>query len=285
MNGILLLNKPKNCTSYHLVAKAKKILNQKKVGHAGTLDPLASGLLILLIGKGTRLSEDIMNLKKIYTFDIHLGLSSDTGDFEGNITKKEVIPLIDLDSLKDIVSNFKGHQKQIAPKFSALKHEGKPSYYYARKGIDIPKKVRNIEISDIELLDMNENIISLKVTCSSGTYVRTLGQDIANSLNTIGVVDNIVRQAVGPFQINKAIDLIDQESLNNQTLLPLDLPFYDLDALTLGHDESIKYKNGLCVNIDCFQQRKVRVYGSNDEFIGIGHINDFNSLKVVKNLF
>jgi len=112
-----------------------------------------------------------------------------------------------------------------------------------------------------------------------------LGQDIANSLNTIGVVDNIVRQAVGPFQINKAIDLIDQESLNNQTLLPLDLPFYDLDALTLGHDESIKYKNGLCINIDCFQQRKVRVYGSNDEFIGIGHINDFNSLKVVKNLF
>jgi len=285
MNGILLLNKPKNCTSYHLVAKTKKILNQKKVGHAGTLDPLASGLLVLLIGKGTRLSEDIMSLKKIYTFDIHLGLSSDTGDFEGNITKEEVIPLIDLDSLKDIVCRFKGHQEQIAPKFSALKYEGKPSYYYARKGIDIPKKVRNIEISDIELLDMNENIISLKVTCSSGTYVRTLGQDIANSLNTIGVVDNIVRQAVGPFQINKAIDLIDQESLNNQTLLPLDLPFYDLDALTLGHDESIKYKNGLCINIDCFQQRKVRVYGSNDEFIGIGHINDFNSLKVVKNLF
>lgn len=285
MNGILLLNKPKNCSSYHLVAKAKKILNQKKIGHAGTLDPLASGLLILLIGKGTRISEFIMSYKKTYTFDIHLGLLSDTGDFEGNILKKEPSPMIDPNSLMDKLCHFKGHQKQIAPKFSALKHKGKPSYYYARKGIEIPEKVRNIEISEIELIAINENIISLKATCSSGTYVRTLGQDIANSLNTVGVVDNIVRQAVGPFELVKALDLVDQESLIHQFLLPLDVPFFDMDALTLGHDESIKYKNGVCINLDRAKQKNVRVYGSNDEFIGVGHINKFNTLEVIKNLF
>lgn len=185
MNGIIIINKPKGCTSHDIVHKLKKILNEK-VGHTGTLDPMATGVLPLLVGKGTLCSKYLINHDKIYEVELQLGQKTDTADSEGKIvSEKEVTSeMIEIENVKSILSTFLGKQEQIPPIYSAIKVNGKKLYEYARKGQEVKVEPRQIEIYAINLIniDKTNQTIKFKVHCSKGTYIRSLCEDIATRI-------------------------------------------------------------------------------------------------------
>lgn len=186
MDGILIINKPENYTSHDIVYKVKKILKEK-VGHTGTLDPLATGVLPLLVGKGTKISKYLINHDKIYCATIKLGVETDTLDREGKILQEQEVKDINKEKVQKVIKSFIGKQEQTPPMYSAIKLNGKKLYQYAREGkqVEVPK--RQIEIYDIKLkfIDIEENLIGIEVHSSKGTYIRTLCQDIAERLGTV----------------------------------------------------------------------------------------------------
>ena len=185
MNGIIIINKPKSYTSHDVVAKVKKILNVKKVGHTGTLDPNATGVLPLLLNDGTKLSKYLIQHDKEYEVVLKLGIKTDTADSEGKILKEDGFKLNDItkEKIKEVLQCFIGVQEQIPPMYSAIKVKGKKLYEYARSGENVELKPRNIQIYLIDLLNINKdnNEIEFKVGCSKGTYIRSLCEDIAKT--------------------------------------------------------------------------------------------------------
>jgi tRNA pseudouridine55 synthase len=220
MDGIAIINKPKGCTSQDVVTKVKKILNVKKVGHAGTLDPIATGVLVVLIGKGTKLSEKLMQHDKSYAATLKLGIATETGDTEGKTveTKEVNLDVMNENKIKAALNKFLGKQMQTPPIYSAIKVNGKKLYEYARKGETVEIKAREIEIFDIKLNSINkENLeINFEVSCSKGTYIRTLCEDIAKDLGTLGCLSGLVRTRVGEFEISKSVTL---ENLNENSVI------------------------------------------------------------------
>ena len=208
MNGIIVINKPKGCTSHDVVYKVKKIFNEK-VGHTGTLDPMATGVLPLLVGKGTLLSKYLINHDKIYQAKIQLGKKTDTADAEGKIIEKKEIIKDNLNekNVKHILNSFLGKQKQIPPMYSAIKINGKKLYEYARKGQTVEVEPRDIEIYNIELLSINcdLNEIEFKVHCSKGTYIRSLVSDIAVKLGTVRIYVKIKKTYSSEILILKIV--------------------------------------------------------------------------------
>lgn len=190
MDGIIIINKSKNCTSHDIVYKVKKIFN-KKVGHTGTLDPMATGVLPLLIGKGTLCSKYLINHDKIYEVILKLGLKTDTADCEGKVIEEKAVQKEKLkkENVEKILKQFIGKQKQIPPMYSAIKVKGKKLYEYARKGEKIDIQPRNIEIYNMELekIDIDQSMIELRVECSKGTYIRSLCEDIATKMETVRI--------------------------------------------------------------------------------------------------
>lgn len=190
MDGIIVINKPQNSTSHDIVYKVKKIFHEK-VGHTGTLDPMATGVLPLLIGKGTLCSKYLINHDKIYDVKLKLGVKTDTGDCEGKvIEEKEVLKEnVNKENIEKIFKQFIGKQKQIPPMYSAIKVKGKKLYEYARKGVKVDIMPRDIEIYKLELIriDKEENTISFRVECSKGTYIRSLCEDIAKKFGTVRI--------------------------------------------------------------------------------------------------
>ena len=196
MDGILLVNKEKGWTSNDVVQKIKKIV-KIKVGHTGTLDPLATGVLPLLIGKGTSLSKYLINHDKIYIATIKLGKKTETGDSEGKVIEEKEIPtkVLTKEYVENVLSQFVGKQSQIPPMYSAIKVNGKKLYEYARSGKKIEVKAREIEIYAIDLIEVSNknNEITFRVHCSKGTYIRSLCEDIAEKLNTVGFMKELTR--------------------------------------------------------------------------------------------
>ena len=207
MDGIVIINKEKEYTSHDVVAKVKKILNEKKVGHTGTLDPNATGVLPILLGKGTKLSKYLINHNKIYEATLKLGEKTDTADIEGKIIEEKDVKKENLfeENIARTLQEFIGKSKQVPPMYSAIKVNGKKLYEYARKGQTIEIKPREIEIYGIELLNINNNEITFRVHCSKGTYIRTLCENIAEELETVGYMKELKRIEVGEFNIKNAI--------------------------------------------------------------------------------
>ena len=191
MNGLIIINKPKEFTSNDAVQKMRKILNTKKVGHTGTLDPNATGVLPILVGKGTKLSKYLIEHNKTYIGVIKLGRRTDTGDVKGNtIEEKEVnTSMLTKENINNILKTFMGKQKQIPPIYSSIKKDGKKLYEYARAGIEVEIDPRDIEIYNIQLIEINldESKITYEVECSKGTYIRVLSEDIAKKLSTVRI--------------------------------------------------------------------------------------------------
>ena len=216
MDGIILINKPKNNTSHDIVRKVKKLLNQK-VGHTGTLDPNATGVLPLLIGKGTELSKYLINHDKIYEAILQLGEKRDTADIEGNVVEEKDVSesCLDKTNIENIFKSFIGIQEQIPPIYSAIKVNGKKLYEYARKGENIEVQPRKIEIYSMELIDVDKTNkqIHFSVKCSKGTYIRTLCEDIAYKLQTVGYMKELKRTQVGEFKIEDAITIEQLEDI------------------------------------------------------------------------
>lgn len=187
MDGILIVNKPKNFTSQDVVSKVKKILNEKKAGHTGTLDPLATGVLPVLLGKSTKLSKYLIEHDKVYVAKIKLGQKTDTGDAEGIVIEEKNVPEISVEKAKKILDSFLGKGQQIPPMYSAIKINGKKLYEYARNGENVEVPPRNIEIYSINLLKIKDTEMEFEVSCSKGTYIRTLCEDIAKALGTVRI--------------------------------------------------------------------------------------------------
>ena len=211
INAIIPIWKPVDWTSFDVVKKIRTQIKPAKVGHAGTLDPFAEGVLMLCTGRYTKKVELFMDKEKEYVAKIQLGVETDTLDLTGNITKSAIIPVLSIKKIKNIIKLFIGEIKQEPPMYSALKVNGQPLYKYARKGINIPRKKRLITIYDIQLIDFLKDIITLKITCGRGTYIRSLAKDISVKLGTIGHLVELQRTRIGVYDKKKCIEINDFE--------------------------------------------------------------------------
>lgn len=205
MDIIISLNKPKGITSQDAVTKVKRILNVKKAGHTGTLDPMATGLLLVCVNKATRLASYFTDLDKDYRTVMKLGVSTDTQDAQGNVTASSDKVDFNENEIREVFKAFEGRILQQPPMFSALKHKGKALYKYARKGIEIERKLREITIYSIELLKTNFPYVEFSVRCSKGTYIRTLCYDIGQKLGTEAHMHELERTAIGSFSLNESL--------------------------------------------------------------------------------
>lgn len=281
MDGILIINKPKQYTSHDVVAKVKKICGEK-VGHTGTLDPMATGVLPLLLGQGTKLSKYLINHDKTYIATIQLGKKTDTLDSEGSILEERIVDgkLLNKENVQRVLECQIGKQIQTPPIYSAIKVNGKKLYEYARKGVEVEIPKREIEIYNIELLDINEKdkTIEFRVHCSKGTYIRTLCENIAEKLGTIGYMKELNRVQVGQFNLNQAITVEEleknkkNEKFLNQHLITVQNFFEKYPIVELKEEKLKLFLNGVQLtnnNDDGLYQIKV-----NNVVVGIGTIKN-----------
>ena len=277
MDGIIIINKPKNCTSHDIVRKAKKILNEK-VGHTGTLDPNATGVLPLLVGKGTQISKYIINHDKTYEAVLQLGEKTDTADIEGEVIEKKPVTVDCLrkEYVTAVLKKMEGKQEQIPPMYSAIKINGKKLYEYARKGEMVKIEPRKIEIYSLELININEvdKQIEFRVSCSKGTYIRTLCENIAEKLGTVGHMKELKRTQVGEFKIDDAITI--EELEQKQTCITIEDYFRQNENINLNEKKLQLFLNGVKLTWP-LSDGVYKIY-SNENFIGIGTVKN-NLLK------
>ena len=234
LDGIIILNKQKGCTSHDVVAKTKRLLKEK-VGHTGTLDPNATGVLPLLVGQGTKLSAYLIEHDKEYIATLKLGEKRDTADSEGAIIEERQIDysVLQKENVEKILQSFIGKQEQIPPMYSAIKINGKKLYEYARKNEKIELEPRHIEIYKMDLINIIKDTIIFKVQCSKGTYIRSLCEDIAKRLNTVGYMQDLERSRVGKFDIKDSITIeeleqnIEDSEFINQHFITIENYFKD----------------------------------------------------------
>lgn len=281
MNGIIIVNKHKGCTSHDIVYKVKKMFNEK-VGHTGTLDPMATGVLPLLIGKGTQCSKYLINHDKIYNVTLQLGEKTDTADSEGKVieTKEVKEETLKKENIEKIFEKFKGKQEQIPPIYSAIKVNGKKLYEYARKGQEVEIKPRKIEIYNIELLNIKEKHkqIEFQVSCSKGTYIRSLCEDIAQRLETVGYMLELKRIQVGNFNIKEAITIeqlennIDNKEFIEENFIQFEEIFKNKEKIELDDRKLRLFLNGVQLTIGK-EDGTYKIY-NNNKFIGIGIVEN-----------
>ena len=242
MDGILLLNKEIGYTSFQAINKAKRLIGASKVGHSGTLDPFASGLLVVTVNKATKVNQFIETQDKEYIATLKLGVKTSTLDLEGEVIATKEVPSFTKEDVINALNKFKGKIKQVPPMYSALKVDGQRLYDLARQGIEVERKEREVEIFDIELLNFENDIIEFRVNCSKGTYVRTLGESISEELNTFGHLIGLIRTRVGNFYLKDAYKL---EELDNFKLFPIKDALSNYPKIKLSDEEIVKVKNGL----------------------------------------
>ena len=273
MDGIIIVNKPKACTSHDVVYKIRKATGEK-VGHAGTLDPLATGVLPILVGKGTQCSKYLINHDKTYVVTLQLGKKTDTGDEEGNIIQEEKVDISwkDKQALEKVFQSFVGKQKQMPPIYSAIKVKGKKLYEYARKGEQVEIPVRQIEIYQIKIIQIEElkKQIIFQVSCSKGTYIRSLCEDIAKKLGTVGYMQELQRIQVGDFKIEQAITL-EQLEKDDIEYLSVEKLFENKEIVSLDKRKLHLFLNGVKLEIGK-PDGVYRIY-CEQKFIGLGVIS------------
>lgn len=247
MDGILYIHKPKDWTSFDVVAKLRRVLHTKSIGHTGTLDPQATGVLVLLIGKATKILPYLEKSRKEYIAEIEFGKKTDTGDIWGNVIEESDIKSFDEVQLKEVLNSFLGQSMQKPPMVSAIKKDGKKLYEYARAGIEIEVEKRPIEIFEIELLNLNP--VRFRVVCSAGTYVRSLCEDIAEKLGMLGTMSSLVRTKVENISLDECVpllDVTDQTPLHEmEKVLSGVMPLHEISQAMLVHA-----KNGKKLFID-----------------------------------
>lgn len=282
MDGVLIVNKDKDYTSRDIVNIVSKKLGTKKIGHTGTLDPLATGVLVLCVGKATKLVEVLTSSDKEYEAEVTLGILTDTLDITGNILKEEKLSLTDEEIFKAVTS-MKGTYNQEVPIYSAIKINGKKLYEYARENIEITLPKREVDIKSIELIgdikrENNKIIFNIKTTVSKGTYIRSLVYDIALKLNTIGVMSNLKRTRQGSFCLSESYTL-DEINNDNYKLLSLDETLKDYYTVNVTDSLEKKIING--VKIPNTYGEKYVLFRNDEQIIALYKDED-NTLKVWK---
>ncbi len=294
MDGIVVVNKPTDFTSFDVCAKLRGIFETKKIGHAGTLDPMATGVLPVFIGKATKACDILPNDKKAYTASFKFGIKTDTEDIWGEVLEKRE-SLIKTDELIMAAKGFLGDIKQIPPMYSAVKINGQKLYSLARKGIEIERPERDVHIYQLDVLRFDEKSQSgeIYVSCSKGTYIRTLICDIAGSLKTIGVMTALRRDFSGGFSLHDAFMLNELQELKNKgelksAVIPTDKAFECYNSVTLDEKRTWLYKNGVCLRADQIgdKDETFRVYGFDGEFLGLVQTDvKENKTKRIKNFY
>lgn len=245
MNGVILVNKQTGVTSRDVVNDISHIFKTKKVGHTGTLDPIATGVLVVTIGRYTKLNEVLMSTFKEYIAEFKLGVLTDTLDIDGNVLSREEVSFSE-DEIKSAVLKFKGEYLQEVPRFSSVKVNGKKMYEYAREHKDIVLPKRNVTIKEIEVLDVKDDVVSIKTLVSKGTYIRSLIRDIGDSLNTGATMTSLVRTKQGSFNLEDSFSIDDIRN-NNYKLLSIE-DVMDAEVIDTNEDEYFKIKNGVKMN-------------------------------------
>ena len=279
MDGILIVNKEKGYTSHDVVGKLRRILGIKQIGHTGTLDPNATGVLPILIGKATKASQYLIEHDKRYIATLKLGERTNTLDGEGEIVEKQTIEesLLDKNKIDAVLQTFLGKQEQIPPMYSAIKIKGKKLYEYAKQGKEIKREPRSIEIYEILLKKVNKEKkeIIFEVHCSKGTYIRVLCEDIAKKIGTIGYMEELERTEVTPFTIKQALTLqqIEQQKENiKKYLISIEKIFEQKRKIQLDEKKQILFLNGTQLTFP-LDNDIYRIY-SKEKFIGIGKIEN-----------
>ena len=276
MDGIIVINKEKGCTSHDIVYKVKKMFNTK-VGHTGTLDPNATGVLPILLGKGTKISKYLIEHDKEYEVVLQLGVKTTTADEEGEIIEEKEVLKESLEQLEieRILKSFIGKIKQMPPKYSAIKVNGRKLYEYARKGQKVEIKPREVEIYNIEITNIQKEKkqIEFKVSCSKGTYIRTLCEDIAEKMRTVGYMKELKRTKVGDFNIEQAITLGQLQEKENIKIITIEEMFKDKEEIILEDSKIILLLNGVKMNMKK-PNGIYRIYNKQNKFIGLGIVQN-----------
>ena len=282
MNGVILINKEKGISSFGVVAKVRKILNTKKVGHSGTLDPNATGLLPILIGSGTKVSKYLIEHDKTYIATLKLGIKTTTADEEGEIIQTDNVVLAKENEKKyiEILKSFIGKSLQIPPMYSAIKVNGKKLYEYAREEKAVEIKPRDIEIYDLKIIEINyeQNEIIYEVACSKGTYIRSLCEDIAKALGTVGYMKELKRVIVDSFRLEEAVTLDELENNKdnrefiNTHIISIEKIFESKLKIELNQRKKELFLNGVKLTFD-LEDGLYRIY-NNSNFLGLGIVEN-----------
>lgn len=284
MEGIINVNKPSGITSFDVVRKLRRILHERKIGHTGTLDPLAQGVLVICIGKATKMVQDIEGYEKTYTAGFELGYRTDTYDTEGQVIEKREVNDITLDKLQEVLKNFIGEIEQIPPMYSALKVDGKKLYELARQGIEIERKARLIEIKSIDIIEFDGVKGKIRCDVSKGTYIRSLIDDIGKALGTLATMTSLVREKVGSLSIKNSYTLEEIEAMSFEEKLDFLCSvedFFEYPKITLGGEKNmVLFLNGNTVRFTAADGR-YRIYDDAGKFLGLCNVSN-NLLKGYK---
>jgi len=286
IDGLLLLNKPAGLTSNQALQRVKRLLNAKKAGHTGSLDPAATGMLPLCFGEATKVCAFLLDADKTYRVTARLGIATDTADAEGAEIATADVPELSADEWREILESFLGESLQVPPMYSALKKDGKRLYELARKGETVEREPRPIRIDEISLLEIAGTRLVFWVHCSKGTYVRTLVEDIAKKAGTVAHTARLHRESVGHFRADDMLDLTGVEEVAasgsgglKDRLLPPDTALEGLAAVELDNDGSDRFVVGQVNSVSApATAGLVRVYGRAKEFLGVGELSDDGQL-------
>lgn len=270
IDGIFNVLKPPGMTSHDVIAFLRRALNTKKVGHGGTLDPDAAGVLPVFTGTATRLLEFAVEGKKQYLVEVTLGKQTDTGDDSGNVVKEMPVPAFNEETLQKVLPGFLGKQKQLPPMYSAIKINGQKLYQLARKGVEVERELRDIEVYKLELLHFTESTLTLAVDCSKGTYIRVLGEDIATALGTCGTMSFLLRTQVGSYALNASHTLqeiaADPMACAEQPVTAVS----HLPKLVLTDNQAARITNGVRTTVAGTEEGQYVLMSADEEFLGIG---------------
>tara|TARA_B110000037_G_scaffold207763_1_gene255069 strand:+ start:4318 stop:5217 length:900 start_codon:yes stop_codon:yes gene_type:complete len=284
INGLLIIDKPLGFSSNQTLSKIKWLYNPKKAGHTGTLDPLATGILPVCLGEATKFSSYLFDANKTYAAKIKLGFTSSTADAEGTLKDLNIVKFPNKTEVTNVLKTFEGAIEQTPPMYSALKHDGKPLYEYARQGIQIPRKKRIITIFSIKLINLEKDELILEINCSKGTYIRTLAEDIGEKLKVGGYLSSLRRTVVGSLTINDAIalDSIEESLVEDRFkfINPIDRFLNNFDSLIVSNDEASAIKDGKIVHKKEALQSIYRLYTQENFFIGLAEGDAKGNLKV-----
>lgn len=287
MNGIILVDKPQDWTSHDVVAKLRGVLHERRIGHSGTLDPLATGLLVVFVGRATRAVEFSEADSKEYLARLRLGVSTDTQDITGNVIAKcNALP--DEAAVRETLCRFIGDIEQIPPMYSAIKIGGKKLYELARRGESVERTPRKITVSSIDIVDKDGTDYILNISCSKGTYVRTLCNDIGDALGCGACMSSLRRTRAGAFSVDEAHSLEDIEDAAledrlSDIILPVDALFAPFPKLTVSESAAKRLKNGNVIKVSA-EDGDYRVYSDSEEFLLLGRVED-GKLKTIKSFF
>lgn len=287
VHGVLLLDKHVGLSSNDALNKAKWLLNAEKAGHTGTLDPFATGLLPLCFGEATKFSQDLLEADKTYETVVHLGISTDTGDTEGEVVETRPVE-VSISQIEAVLAQFRGPIKQVPPMYSALKRDGKPLYEYARAGITLEREARDVTIHSLELLGYEAPMLKLRVTCSKGTYIRVLGQDIGAALGCGAHLSALRRTEVGSLTLDGAVTLETfsamAEVARAQALAPVDALLSSFPVVKLNDELARRFLHGQRLALEKegivppAQSGRVKVVAASGILLGTAQLLPFSLL-------